>query len=318
MEKDDILSFAKKFLAEPYTEEYLNSLSAKNPKKFFNNISKLDIKQINAILNNHSEYANKEHDGWHALHYAASLNDPFILDKFIQHALNNGLTHYPNTQKAKKDISSGMSLLNFCSAMNCEKSYAKLLTYLGNPEEQDYAHALRYAMIYNSGKMIKFLHNLIEPEILQKEILSFFCGSQRMNHGSRSNIEYVLKNNFKYNPDRFEDYGVNIKYEEPEKPNYFTLTLSVMANNYYELDELGIEKSEKIIAYFIDKGFSFDRPDGNGNIPRKIIEEFISDIDRSSGYSGRRLEKFIQELEYKSLNNELDKNNTIQPKKLKL
>jgi hypothetical protein len=87
MEKDAIVSIAKTFLSAPYSEDFLQKLSAKNPKKFFNNLTKLDERQIVKILNEHPEYANMEHDGWHALHYAATLNDHFILEKFITYAI---------------------------------------------------------------------------------------------------------------------------------------------------------------------------------------------------------------------------------------
>lgn len=320
MEKDSIVSFAKSFLSAPYSDEYLQKLAAKNPKKFFNNLSKLDERQIVKILNEHPEYTNMEHDGWHAIHYAASLNDHFILEKFITGAIRNGMTSYPRTEKLKKDMPSGLGVLEFCAAMNCDKSLAKVISHLGNPEEMDYTYSLDYAMLYNSTKTIKFLQKIIGPEKSEQEMLAFFNNQAKISYGYQSNFNQIFSNHFKFNPERFEDYGIDVTYKEDGKANYFTLTLNAISYCKYEIEESGsgLEKIQKCISYFIDKGFTFDQPDGKGKTPREYLDSLIKDMEYGSSYIANKLEEFIKETEYKSLNNELSHNVTAQPKKIKI
>lgn len=317
MEKDAIISFAQSFLATPYSEEYLQKLSAKNPKKFFNNLSKLDERQINKILNEHPEYANMEHDGWHALHYAATLNDHFIVEKFLNNAIKHGLTSYPRTEKFKKDIPSGLGLLDFCAALNCDKSLAKFVSRLSEPENYDFTYALDYAMLYNSAKTLNFLQKIIGPEASQEKMLTFF-NTQARHYGYNSNFRHIFKTHFKFNPERLEDYGVDVKYEKEGKHNYFCLVLQTMCYYNNELEEAGMEKIQKCISYFLDKGFSFDKPDGKNETPRQHLNEFIKYVEYNNSYLAEKLEKFIKEEEHKSLNNELVHNVTTQPKKLKI
>jgi hypothetical protein len=318
MEKDVIISLAKSFLSDPYSEDFLKKLSAKNPKKFFNNLSKLDERQIVKILNEHPEYANMEHDGWHALHYAATLNDHFIVEKFITLAIRHGLTSYPRTEKFKKDIPSGMGVLEFCAAMNCDKSLAKFISHLDNPEKQDYGYSMQYAMLYNSTKTIKFLQKIVGQEKSQEEMLAFFNNRARINYGYNSNFNQIFEKHFKYNPERLEDYGVDIKYEKEGMSNYFSLVLKAMSYHSEQLNEAGMERIQKCISYFIDKGFSFDKPDGKNEKPRDHLNEFIKNIEYHSSYIAEKIENFIKEIEYKSLNNELSHNVMTQPKKIKI
>jgi hypothetical protein len=316
MEKDAIVSIAKTFLSAPYSEDFLQKLSAKNPKKFFNNLTKLDERQIVKILNEHPEYANMEHDGWHALHYAATLNDHFILEKFITYAISNGLTSYPRTEKPKKDMPSGMGVLEFCAAMNCDKSLAKFITHLGNPEEQDYAYHMQYAMLFNSTKTIKFLQKIIGPEKSQEEMLAFFNNQSKI--GYYSKFDNIFKTHFKYNPERLEDYGVDVTYKKEGMHSYFSLALQAMSYNSHEMADAGMEKMQRCINYFLDKGYSFDTPDGKGKNTREFLNEFVKNVEYENSYIGRKLEEFIKEVEHKSLNNELSHNATTQPKKLKI
>jgi hypothetical protein len=318
MEKDAIISFAKSFLSEPYSEEYLNKIADKNHKKFLNNLSSLDEKQITRILSEHPDYANKMHGGWHSLNYAALLNNHHILEKFMQHAINNGLSSLPRTEKVKKGVPASLNLLTFCAAMNCEKSYAKLLTYLNNPEEQDFEHAMDYAMLFNSPRTLKFLHKLVGPEQSQKAMLEFFDKNQKTSYGYRSNVQYVLKNHFKYNPERFEDYGVDINFKQEDLSNYFTMTLRVMADDFYELDDNNdnFDKVKKAISYFLEKGFNFDEKDGRGATPREYINSLINNT--SSSYYSDQIEKYVKELEQKSLDNQLVKKTNPEPKKIKI
>lgn len=318
MEKEAILSIARSFLAEPYSEEYINKLAGKNHKKFLNNLSTLDERQIVKVLAEHPEYSNKELNGWHSLHYAALLNNSYILDKFVQNALKDGLSSLPRTTAVKKNTPAGLNLLTFCAAMNCDKSYAKLLTYLSDPEQQDFKHALSYSILFNSTKSMKFLQKLLGPEQSQQHMLEFFNRVEATSSGSRSNIQYVMSNHFKYNPERFDDYGVDVTFQSDKLRNYFTLTAKCYADNYYEIEnlELSADKLRKSISYFIEKGFSFDTPDAFNDTPRKYLDEFKESL--SSSYHASQVEKIMKELEQQSLQNNLPKVNTVQPKKIKI
>lgn len=311
MEKDAIIEFARNFLAEPYSEEFLKNLAEKNHKKFLNNLSRLDERQINKVLKDHPEYANRVHDGWHSLHYACLLNNQVVLDKFMQLAIADGLKSLPRTEKDKKDTSAGLSLLNFCATMNCDKSFAKILTYLNNPEEQDFSQGLCFSILYNSTKTIKFIQKIMGPEKSQKDMLEFFNRARR---NFQTNANYVLSNHFKYKPERFEDYGVDVNFKLDNLKNYFTLSLRTIADNLYEVEDT--EKVKSCVVYFVDKGFNLDTPDGTNETPRTILENMIK--NSPTNYFSNQLEKYIKEIEHKSLRNILEEKKIFEPKKLKI
>ena len=321
MEKDKILEIAKEILNNPYSEEYLEGMAGKNPKKFLNNLASLDERQIKHILREHPNYANTMHDGWHSLHYACLLNDQHILEMFFQKAINEGLTNLPKTEKSKKNIGEGVTLLNFCVANNCEKSFVKILTYISHPEEQDFNLSLRYALAYHSPKVIPIVQKIMGEEASQKKMLEYFSSSWITDNGLKiSNLFSTLSKTFKYKLERFEDYGIDFNYNISEKKNYFTATLSGISDNVYEFwgddDYERHEKFKTYLEFFLDKGFSFDSLDGEGKSPREYINKITNEI--YSTYRKEDMEKHISKLGAKSLSNQLPQNTLSQPKKIKI
>ncbi len=322
MEKEKILELVKSILNEPYSEEYLDKLAKKNPKKFLNNLATLDERQIKYILREHPEYANTTHDGWHSLHYACMLNDKHILGMFFQKAIDQGLSHIPKTEASKKNIGEGVPLLNFCVANNCEKSFGKVLTFLSNPEEQDFNWLLRYGLSYHSPKVIPMIQKIMGEEESQKEMLKYFSSSWVSSKGVKHyNFYNTFAETFKCKIERFEEYGIDFNYRTPEGKNYFTAALDAIAENVYDFWEYD-EKDEredrfkKLLDFFLDKGFSFNGVDGENNTPRTYINKIVEGI--YSTYKKERIEEYIAQLEAKSLDNELPKNSIVQPKRIKL
>lgn len=322
MEKEKILELAKNILNQPYSEEYLDKLAQKNPKKFLNNLASLDERQIKYILREHPGYANTTHDGWHSLHYACMLNDQHILGIFFQKAIDQGLSHIPKTEASKKNIGEGVPLLNFCVANNCEKSFAKVLTFLSNPEEQDFNWLLRYGLSYHSPKVIPIIQKIMGEEAYQQEMLSYFSSSWvSSKEVRRSHFYDTFSDTFKCKIERFEEYGIDFNYRNPEGKNYFTAALSAIAENVYNFWEYD-EKDErqdrfkKCLDFFLDKGFDFDSPDGENNSPRTYISKIVEGI--YSSYRKEKMEEYIAQLETKSLDNKLPKNNLVQPKRIKV
>lgn len=307
MNKEKIQEIAQSFLQEPYSDETLGKLAEKNHKKFLNNLSKLDERQINKILKAYPEYSNKTLDGWHSLHFAALLNDSHILENFMKNAINNGLTSLPTTTKGKKDIPENISFLNFCAANNCDKSFAKILTYLSNPEEQNFKEAIVYSLYYSNPKVIKFLEKLMNKEDMQSTMLNYF--NDRIHR-----LDFLWKTNTSI--EKLANLGIDIKYEEENKKNYFTLVLESMNNNCYDIEQKGFDYIKNTINQLIDNGFSLDTPDKKGNMPRDILEIFIKNL-YSNGLQ-EKLEEYMLLINSKSLNNELKNQTTVEPKKFKI
>jgi hypothetical protein len=307
MNKEKIQEIAQNFLNEPYSDETLGRLAEKNHKKFLNNLSKLDERQINKILKAYPEYSNKVLDGWHSLHFVALLNDPNILESFMKNAINNGLTSLPKTTKEKKDIPENISFLNFCAANNCDKSFVKILTYLSNPEEQNFNEAIIYSLHYGNSKVIKFLEKVMVKEDIQSTMLSYF-------NDRPHRLDFLWKTTTSV--EKLNNMGVDIKYEEDNKRNYFTLVLESMNNNYYDIEQKGFDYIRNTIDQFMDSGFSLDIPDKKGNMPRASLELFIKNTYSNS--LQEKLEEYMLLLNSKSLNNDLVKKNNVEPKKFKI
>ncbi len=319
MNKQDIIGLAKSLLDSPYNEENLLKISEKNPKKFFNNLSSLDERQIKEILKLHPDYANKFSDGWHALHYASTLNNHFIVEEFMQGAIKQGLTSLPSTTKSKKGITENVGMLNFCAANNCDKSYLRILTYLSNPEEQDFEMTFKYALYYNSNKIIPIIQKIVGNEASQKIMYDFFVNKRKNEDGKLiDRLRITLKNKFKENPKKLEDYNIDFHYKEEGKKNYFTATLNMINNSVYDYTENreGLELIKNYIGFFLEKGFDFDSPDRQGVSPRKYIEEIINNLE--IGWGKELLEQYVSEMEVKSLDNKLPKKKGIEPKKIKI
>ena len=286
-------------------------------KKFLLGLSKLDERQIIKVLNIHPEYANKKITGWHSLHYACLLNNPHILDNFMRKAIADGMKTLPTTEVIKKEIDSGLTLLNFCAFTNNEYSYAKVLTFLGNIEEQNFEESLRYGLLNGSYKTVKLINKIIGEEKSQQLMLEFFTSKHITQNGRlRENIDYALVETFKHNPSKFDDYGIDIRTTIVGKPNYFTSTLKLFLRDTYTIEKQGINTIKNYLRYFTSKGFDFDTKDNEGVTPRVYLNKFIDKLFDQSLRD--QLINFLPEVEKVALDNVLEKSTLIEPKKIKI
>lgn len=316
MNKENIVKIAKDFLDKTSSDGLIIELS-KSHKKFFNNLSKLNVVQIDKILDVSPEFSNKTYDGWHAMHYACLTNDSYIVDVFMKRAMRNGLSSLPLTEKSKKDITQNVSLLNFCSANNCDSSFAKILTYLSNPEEQDFCHSLIFSISYYSSKTANLLKNFISEEDFQKTSFEFLL------RDNGAVFFRVLNSGFKFNINRFADFGINLKQTYENENNYFSVFLNSLCEKSYILDDL-FEKDNKFsdkilncINFFLDNGYSLDAKNINGIAPKEQLTNLIYCL---SYELQDVLNKFLESKETiaKSLNNDLAKKNIPECKKIKI
>ncbi len=313
--KDFIINFAKEYTNRNYNDEFYKKLSS-NKKTFLSSLPKLEHRQIKEVLKISPQFSNSFSDGWHSVHYACLSNNAQIVSTVIDGAINQGITEYPTTQKAKRGVAKGVSLLNFCASLDLDESFATVLLNLSAPESQNFEVTLKYAFLYGSPKVTNLLKT-IYPENFQKIILSSYCFMKEENKKVKNNFFGVFIDNFKYNPEKFLDYGIDINYKLENERTYFTNTLYWL-NQYSHLieDEMKGDKFKNLILFFLKNGENLDDKDGYGDSPRDLIKNIKNKIfDSKTIESIDDSESLFDKL---SLNNKLNQSNQKQTTKLKI
>lgn len=307
MEKNDIIAHAKEYLLKDYSDQHISEL-ASSAKKFFSSIQNMDYSQVKKVLEKNPSLSNKYYDGWHSINYACLTNDPGIVNQVVTIAVNEQkLEFFPQTNKFKKGIPENTTLLHFCAANNLDKAYAKLISFMGNLEEINFSTHIRYAFAYNSLKTGLFIKHIIEDKY-QEEMLNFYAGNNK--------AYQIFVENFKYNPEKFDDWGIDVKTTK-DGLNYFSLTMKMIEAYYYDVEEkVSPEKFERIVNYFLDRGFTLETKDLYDETIRTNIEKIIN---RFSSFSfSEKIKNLNPKFEKKSLENQLNKENNFKKTKLKI
>ncbi len=298
--KEEILKIANQYLEQKIADK-INGY--KNFKTFINSLNDLSLEEIRKILKEKPEYSNKESNGLHAIHYAALTKNIKVFDLFFDEASKNGLDCLPKTSKDNKRIPKGISFLGFCMLMDLDEVYAKSLTLLVSPEEQDFKHHLKFSFLYNSRKIASFLNKIIPNEYQN----TMYCAFMEDNKNTyTSNVYQIFMKNFNKNPNRFEDLGVDVTFKKDGSENYFTKTLNTFIQTSEELQSLEQEELKKLdntINFFIGKGMSVNEKDGLGVSPLDLLERFAE--NKKYDYNHSLLEKIINESKVNSLGIEL-------------
>lgn len=320
MENQKIKEILNNYLNKEYSDEFIKSLTGKKPGKFFNSLKELDILQVKKVLRNKPEFSNLEHEGWHALFYAALSNKSEIVDIIIKTAIQNGLTHFPQTTEFKKNTSKNTDIFSFCVQNDLDKSYSQYLLFLNNVSEHNFERDFRVSLWLHTPKVGNLIKQLWNTDLIQDYMLKFFNEDYENTNGSVLPRSFkLIKENLKFNPVRFKDFDINIKHTLPSQKNYFTSTLNGLIHCAYDLEEdkQGIEKIKSILNYFLNAGFSLDTLDNEGKNARHYLNKFL---ERTYDTQFKEnIEDYLQCIEKQSLDNSLDsKKEVVERKKIKI
>lgn len=313
--KDFIINIAKEHINRNYNDEFYSKLSS-NKKTFLSLLPKLEYKQIKEVFKRSPQFANSFSDGWHSLHYACLSNNPQIVSMVIDEAINQGVTEYPTTQKAKRGAAKGVSLSNFCASLDLDESFATVLLNLSTPENQNFETTIKYAFSYGSPKVTNLLKK-IYTENFQNVMLSFYCFEKEEEKKVRNNFHTIFVNNFKCNPEKLLDYGIDINYKLDNQRTYFTNTLYWLNQYSYLIEEnLKEDKFKNLILFFLENGENLDDKDGLGDSPRELIKNLKNKIFDSK--TVEIIDDSFVLFDKLSLNNKLNKSNQNKVTKLKI
>lgn len=264
----------------------------------------MTLEEIKKITKEYPEYLNKENNGLHSLHYAALTKNLNVFDFFFEESSKQGLNALPKTTKEYKKAPKNVSFLGFCLLMDLDEVYARCLTFLVSPEEQDFKHHTRYSFIYNSKKTCLFLEKILGQEEYQKTITNTYLEDNKNIY--TSNAYQIFMKNFSKNPTKFDEFGIDIKNTLEGGETYFTKTVKVFLetnDDLYNLDKEELKKLDNTIKFFINKGISINEKDGLGVSVLDLLEKFAENKKYEYNYS--LIENIINEAKVNSLDKEL-------------
>jgi hypothetical protein len=261
-------------------QNYLNSKKLLEIKKyndfalFVKAVSKNELHQqeILYILDQNKKFIFSEHKNLTLLHYACLSNNPQIVQTILSYSIKNGLTQLPllsieffNNNKTKY-CPENTSLFSFCSILDLNLSYAKILQFVSDFENINLLTHVDRGLFNNSYSIIPIVKSIVGEETLQNFLLDFFINNQPIFHKKLENHHYNLA---KLNPYIDFEFGKN------KTTNYSHLLFqSLQSLDFNNGAHFYLPKIYSTIHFFIKKKFDFYQKDHLGKSALDYFDSF--------------------------------------------
>lgn len=311
--------------------DYLNSKKLLEIKKyndfslFVKAISKNELPQqeILYILDQNKKFVFSEHKHLTLLHYACLSNNPQIVQTILSYSIKNGLTQFPllsmeffNDNK-NKYCPENTSIFSFCSILDLNLSYAKILQFVSNFENINLLEHVALGVFNNSYSIIPIVKSIVGEETLQDFLLNFFINNHPIFHKKLENHHYNLAKLTHY---------IDFEFGKNKTTNYSHLLFqSLPFLNFNNGIHLYLPKIYSTIHFFIKKKFDFHQKDDLGKSALDYFDSFKQNFEKFCenqpflSQSNKNLaEKKIIEIQNMIIQSSLSKQKKVTTQKLKI